>query len=94
MLKITVPKAVVSEIPYTDKKGQPAKLLKQVAYLHTVEEDGAPSFAPARFEVLLPKGVTTPYPAGEYNLHPSAIGIDQNGRLSCTPRLTPIKRAA
>lgn len=94
MLKITVASATVREVPYTDKKGQPAKLLIQAAYLHTIDADGVIAPFPDKFEIVLPKGVTTPFALGEYTLHPSAISVDNNGRLSCQPRLTPVKAPA
>lgn len=96
MLKVTVASTTLREVPYTDKKGQPAKLLIQNAYLHTVDADGVLSAFPDKFEIVLPKGQTTPHALGEYTLHPAAISVDNNGRLACRPLLTqatpPAKR--
>lgn len=92
MLQITVASTNVREIPYTDKKGQPAKLMIQQAYAHTFDEMGDKRPFPDRFDIVLPRGVETPYPVGEYTLHPSALSVDNNGRLSCSPLLTPVQQ--
>lgn len=94
MIRISIPAAIVREIPYTDKKGQPARLFAQAAYAFTRDDKGAEAPYPDKFEVILPKGQTMPYPEGDYTLHPSAVYVDRNGRLACTPRLTPLKAKA
>lgn len=94
MLKVSVTSAPVEVINYTDKKtGQPAQLRKQTAYLHTFSEDGSASAFPDKFGFLLGRE-QAPFPAGEYTLHPSAIVVDREGRLSCLPRLTPAQKPA
>jgi len=90
MINVTVAKSDLREVPYTDKKGQPQRLLIQQAYLHTVDPDGTTGPFPDKFEIVLPRGQTQPYAVGAYTLHPSAISVDTNGRLTCAPRLTPI----
>lgn len=90
--RITIATASLREINYTDKKGQAARLLTQTAYLFAVDEHGAESAFPDKFEIVLPKGQTMPYPVGDYTLHPSALYVDRNGRLACSPRLTPLAR--
>lgn len=84
------------EINYTDKRtNQPAKLLTQTAYLHTLGADGKPaSPIPDKFEIVLPKGQTVALPPGDYTLHPSALYVDRQGRLTVSPRLVPAARKA
>jgi len=94
MHRITVADSHLREIPYTDKKGKPARLLVQNAYLHVFDETGAPMPFPERFEVVLPKGQELAYAVGDYTLHPSAIYVDRSGRLACSPRLVPVTKPA
>jgi hypothetical protein len=93
-VRISIVSAALREIPYTDKKGAPQRLLVQTAYLHSVDAEGTVAPYPDKFEVVLPKGQTLPFNPGDYTLHPSAVYVDQRGRLACTPRLTPIRPAA
>jgi len=87
---IQIHSASLREIAYTDKRtGQPARLITQTAYLHTVNENGERGPVPDKFEIVLPKGQTVAYPVGLYTLHPSAVYVDRNGRLSVSPRLAP-----
>jgi len=65
---------------------------KQTAYLHTILPDGSPAPFPDKFSFIVDRD-SAPYAPGEYTLHPSALGVDRDGRLSCVTRLTPIKRA-
>jgi len=92
---IQVHSASLRQIDYTDKKtGQPARLLTQTAYLHTVNENGEKGPVPDKFEIVLPKGVAIGTPPGLYTLHPSAVYVDRNGRLSVSPRLAPVPATA
>ncbi len=90
MLKITIASPALREVPYTDKKGQAQKLYIQQGYAHTYGDDGTANAYPDRFQIVLPRGVVTPYAIGEYTLHPSAISVDNDGRLACSPRLTAV----
>ncbi len=93
LIKITVTAAPIEVINYTSKKdGSPQQLRKQTAYAHVMGEDGTPGPFPDKFGFLLDRD-QTPYPAGEYQLHPSAIAVDRDGRLTCYPRLTPVKQS-
>jgi hypothetical protein len=96
MIKITITSATVREVPFTDKKGQPAKLYIQQAYAHTFDEDGTQRAYPDRFEMLLPRGQLTGHAAGEYILHPGAIAVSNDGKLTVSPKLVPApaKKAA
>lgn len=88
MYLVTIVSPEVREFSYTDKQGRPAKLRTQQGYLHYFLSDGKPSTIPDRFEMLLERDQVG-YAAGEYQLHPSAVHVDRNGRLACATRLTP-----
>ncbi len=97
MLKVQIAKPDIRVQAYTDKKGLPAKLAFQEAWLFTVDEAGKPDPYPSKVEFIPPRdehGNTVPYSVGDYQLHPSAVYIDRNGRLAAQMRLTPLKRAA
>jgi hypothetical protein len=88
MWKVTIANPDVEVIKYTDKKGAPAELRKQTAYFHAFGVDGTPGPFPDRFGFLLNRDQPA-YPAGDYTLHPSALQVDRDGRLTCAVRLTP-----
>lgn len=75
MLKVSIDSTYLDHIPYVDKKGANATLIKQTGYLYTVDPTGAPGRFPEKFEIMLPRKVTDPYPVGEYELHPSCIEV-------------------
>jgi hypothetical protein len=91
MIKILVHSAEVRNINYTNKQGQPATLRAQGAYAFTVNEKGEPAPFPEKFDFLLNKEEGA-YQPGEYTLHPSAVAVDRNGRLSLSVRLAPIAK--
>lgn len=94
MIKITVAQTTVKEMRGTSKtSGKPYHLRFQTAYAHTVDKDGNQPPYPEKFEVILDTDAL-PFAPGEYTLHPSALYIDRDGRLACSPRLTPIKQRA
>ena len=70
--------------------GKPYDMTMQVVYAHTVDRDGVSAPVPDKLELVLDKDAQ-PYAPGEYTLHPSAVYVDRNGHLACSPRLTPIK---
>ena len=95
MLNIEIEKSTVRVQPYTNKKGQPATLSFQEAWVFLVGADGKAERYPSKLEFIVPRderGEPQPYAAGHYQLHPSAIYIDQNGRLAANMRLTPQKQ--
>lgn len=98
MIRVTVAQGTVREIPFTNKKGQPAKFYVQTAYAHTLDREGNTPPYPEKIEVGLDTdpltGMPKPYTPGEYQLHPSAVYVDRNGRLAISPRLTPWKKPA
>lgn len=94
MIKVTVAKSETRDLSGVSKlSGKPYAMRIQSAYAHVHERDGSLAFAPEKFEVILDKDAA-PFAPGEYTLHPSALYVDDKGRLQCAPRLTPIKRAA
>lgn len=93
MIQVTITSSPVEVISYKDKSGQPATLRKQTGYAHVFLEDGSPSPFPDKFGFLLARD-QAPWPAGSYTLHPSALAVDREGKLTCLPRLTPAKPAA
>ena len=94
MIKITVAQVSTRDLSGIGKTSGKAYAMRiQTAYAHTLDKDGNPPPFPEKFEVVLDKDAA-PYPVGDYTLSPSALFVNKDGRLSCTPRLTPIKRAA
>lgn len=92
MIRITVAQTTVRELKGNAKvSGKPYHMRMQTAYAHTVDRDGNPPPFPERFEVILDTD-QQPYAVGEYQLHPSAVYVDRNGNLQCSPRLTPLKQ--
>lgn len=94
MIKITVAQSTVRELSGTSAKtGKAYSMRFQTGYAHTVDKDGNTPPYPEKFEISLDRE-QQPYAPGEYQLHPSAVYIDRDGRLACSPRLTPIKARA
>lgn len=91
MIKITVAQTALRVIDYKSKKDGSAQQLRiQSAYAFTSDQDGnAPPF-PEKFEIVLQREQSA-YAVGDYQLHPSALYVDKDGRLACSPRLTPIR---
>ena len=93
MIKITVAQTALREMKGTGKtSGKPYHLRIQTAYAHTTDRDGVQPPFPEKFEVILDNDAV-PYPPGVYTLHPSAVYVDRDGRLACSPRLVPFKAA-
>lgn len=92
MIKVTVAQTTVKEVKGVSKtSGKPYHMRFQSAYAHTVDKDGNTPPYPEKFEVILDSDAQ-PYAPGDYTLHPSAIYIDRDGRMSCSPRLTAISK--
>lgn len=97
MIRVTVAQTTIKEVKGTSAKtGKPYAMAFQTAYAHTVDKDGNAPPYPEKFEVILDRdehsGQPKVYPVGDYQLHPSAVYIDQNGRLAISPRLTPLAK--
>jgi len=91
MIRVTVAQTAVRELKgVSAKTGKPYEMRFQTAYAHTVDRDGNPPLYPEKIEISLDKDQPA-YAAGEYQLHPSAVYVNRDGRLDIAPRLTPIK---
>lgn len=91
MIRFTVynqPTRRMSGIGKTSQK--PYDLTFQTVYAHTVDRDGVAPPVPEKLEVILEKDAQ-PYAPGDYTLHPSAVYVDRDGKLQCSPRLVPVK---
>jgi hypothetical protein len=105
MLKVTITSANVNERSGVGKvSGKPYHMRMQTAYVHTIDKEGVAAPFPEKTEVILENGTPdgkgqfltppqAPYAPGEYTLHPSSVYVDRDGRLACSLRLTPVKRA-
>ena len=98
MIKVTVAQTAVRVIKgvseKTPGKPRPYEFRVQPAYAHTVDEQGNASPYPDKCEIGLDDN-QQPYAVGDYQLHPSSVYIDRNGRWAVQPRLTPlVKRPA
>ncbi|CAG0973115.1 hypothetical protein BURK2_01413 [Burkholderiales bacterium] len=91
MIRVTVAQTTVKEISGTSTKGKPYKLRFQTGYGHTVDKDGnAPPF-PEKFEIMLENDQPA-YAPGDYQLHPSSVYVNRDGRLDISARLTPLTK--
>lgn len=94
MIRITIHSGEARTVNYISKKtGQPATLHTQTAYAHIVNENGEPVPYPEKFDIFL-RDKQPPYAPGDYTLHPSALYLNDQGRLSVAPRLVPVKAKA
>lgn len=71
--------------------GKVFKFLEQTAWAHTTDPQGNPNPYPEKITVSLPRGVSEPYAAGDYTLHPASFYVGQFGSLEMSPRLVPVK---
>lgn len=94
MIKVTIAQTTVRELKGTSKtSGKPYHMRFQNAYAHTVDKDGNAPPYPEKFEINLDADQAA-YPPGDYQLHPSSLYIDRDGRLAVSARLAPLKRPA
>ena len=94
MIKVTIAQTTVDEFKGNSKTtGRPFHLRKQSGYAHTVDKDGNPPPYPEKFEIMLDTDQPA-YAPGDYQLHPSSLYIDRDGRLAVSARLAPLKRPA
>jgi Helix-destabilising protein len=91
MIRISIAQSTVRALSGTSKLGKPYDLRFQTAYAHTVDKDGNAPPYPEKFEIILDKDQAA-YPVGDYQLHPSAVYIDRDGKLAVSPRLAPLAR--
>ena len=94
MIRIDIAQATVRELSgISAKNGKPYALRFQTGYAFTQDKDGNVPPYPEKFEISLDRDAA-PYVVGSYQLHPSAVYVDRDGRLACSPRLTLIKKLA
>lgn len=94
MIKVTVAQSTVKELSGVGKtSGKPYAMRIQSGYAHTVDKDGNVPPYPEKIEMILDKDQPS-YPVGEYQLHPSSVYVDRDGRLAISPRLAPLARKA
>lgn len=96
MIRITVAQADARAIKFTDQKtGKPRVFYVQNGYAHTVDRHGNPPPYPEKVELGLDtdpnSGEPLTWAPGEYQLHPSSLYVDRNGRLAVSARLAPLK---
>ena len=86
---------VVTASPIVERKGtakltgKPYHLRIQTAHAFTIDEHGVIAEFPDKFEILLDPE-QAPYARGKYQLQPSAVFVNRDGRLDVRPRLTPV----
>jgi hypothetical protein len=92
MIKIEIESTDLREFKgVSAKNNKPYHLRMQSAYAFIVGPDGKAAKYPEKFELMLDAD-QTPYPAGVYQLHPSAISV-RDGRMTITPNLAPVAKA-
>lgn len=93
MIKIVVTRPEVKELKGIGREsGKPYHIRTQVAHAYTQDPEGNVLELPDKFELFLDPD-QAPFPRGQYTLHPSAIYVNREGRLSITPRLAPVAPA-
>jgi hypothetical protein len=92
MIQISIAQTAVREFKGTSKtSGKPYHLRMQTGYAHTVDAEGNKPPYPEKFEIML-NADDAPYAVGEYQLHPSSLYIDRDGKLAVSARLAPLAR--
>ncbi|PND36612.1 heavy metal transporter [Paucibacter aquatile] len=92
MIQITIAQTTVKEFKGNSKTtGKPYHLRMQTGYAHTVDKDGNKPPYPEKFDLML-DGEQQPYSPGDYQLHPSSLYVDRDGRLAVSARLAPVAR--
>lgn len=103
MIKVQITSTAVRRLTGNAKgTGKAYDMSFQDAWMFLTDRDGKPDPYPTKVEVMLPKdkdGAALFYAEGNYQLHPSSVYVDQNGRLALSPRLValsapPAKQAA
>lgn len=90
---------VITSPEFREMKGigkvsnKPYHMRIQTAHAFPVDKDGVIAEFPDKFEIALDAD-QAPYPRGNYTLQPSAIYVSRDGKLSVSPRLTPVTAPA
>jgi hypothetical protein len=94
MIKVQITSSAVRRMQGLAKGTQkPYDISFQDAWMFLTDRDGKPDPYPTKVEVMLPKdkdGAALFYAEGNYQLHPSSVYVDQNGRLALSPRLVAL----
>lgn len=94
MIKIEIHSTDLETINYTDKRGRPATMYKQTAYVHLTDRQGKAKPYPEKTSFTVQPGQNgqpQAYPAGAYLLHPSSFYLDRFGSISVAPVLQAAK---
>lgn len=92
MIRVTVAQTTVKELKGISRtSGKPYEMRFQTGYAHTVDEQGNAAPYPEKIEMSLEKDQSA-YAPGEYQLHPSSVYVNRNGRLDISARLTPLPK--
>jgi len=98
MIRISIASTAVRSMRGNSKvSGKPYDLAFQDAWFHTIGKDGVAAPYPQKVEIILPRaddGAALFYAVGEYQLAPSSVYVDRNGKLSIEPHLVALKPAA
>jgi hypothetical protein len=94
MIKVQITSSAVRRMQGNAKgTGKAYDMSFQDAWMFLTDRDGKPDPYPTKVEVMLPKdkdGAALFYAEGNYQLHPSSVYVDQNGRLALSPRLVAL----
>jgi hypothetical protein len=95
MINIVVTNTSIREMKGVGKaSGKPYHMRIQSAYLYTVDPaSGEVAEIPDKFEIAL-EDAQQPYARGKYQLQPSAVFVNYDGRLDVRPRLALVNAKA
>ncbi len=90
MITIAITSPEIRELKGIAKvSGRPYHLRIQTGYAFTVSPEGVISDFPDKFEITLDAD-QPPYLRGKYQLQPSSVFVNRDGRLDIRTRLTPL----
>lgn len=93
MIKIQITSSDIREMKGIGKtSGKPYHMRFQTGYAFTIDQSGVVSEFPDKFEITLEDG-QVPYARGTYQLQPSAVFVNRDGRLEVRPRLAAVPAA-
>jgi hypothetical protein len=91
-IRIQITSEAVENRSVTQKAtGRQFQFKEQTAWAFTCDQHGNPHPHPEKITVTLPRGQETPYPVGDYTLHPASFYVGNFGSLNLSPRLVPVK---
>lgn len=98
MIRVSVTSTALREQSGNSKaNGKPYHLTFQTVWMWLTDREGNPDPHPSKVEIILSRdsqGAAIFYPAGEYQLAPSSIYVDQRGNVAVAPRLVALKAPA